>query len=134
MFAETLNPRLLAAFSWLILAVAGVYLFIFEPGKSGFFPVCPFRLLTGLACPGCGSSRGVHALVHGDIVAAFKFNPLFVLSLPFLLYVLVRFTNAAIHGRQLKGNRLDARYIWTIFGVVLFFWVFRNTPFYPFAS
>jgi hypothetical protein len=48
--------------------------------------------------------------------------------------VLVRFTNAAIHGRQLKGNQLDAKYIWTIFGVVLFFWIFRNTPFYPFAS
>jgi hypothetical protein len=134
MFAETLNPRLLAAFSWLTLAVAGVYLFIFEPGKSGFFPVCPFRMVTGFACPGCGSTRGMHALVHGDVVSAFKFNPLLVLSLPFLLYAFLRFTNDAIQGRQPKSNRLDAKYIWTIFGVVLFFWIFRNTPFYPFPS
>jgi Protein of unknown function (DUF2752) len=134
MFAETLNPRLLAAFSWLTLAVAGVYLFIFEPGKSGFFPVCPFRMVTGFACPGCGSTRGMHALVHGDVVSAFKFNPLLVLSLPFLLYAFVRFTNDAIQGRQPKSNRLDAKYIWAIFGVVLFFWIFRNTPFYPFPS
>lgn len=134
MFAETLNPRLLAVFSWLTLAVGAVYLFIFEPGKSGFFPVCPFRALTGFTCPGCGSTRGMHALVHGDVVAAFKFNPLFVLSLPFLVYAFVRFTNAAIQGRQLKGNQLDAKYIWTIFVVVLFFWVFRNTPFYPFPA
>jgi hypothetical protein len=76
----------------------------------------------------------MHALVHGDVVAAFKFNPLLFLSLPFLLYAFVRFTNAAIHGRQVKGNQLEAKYIWTIFVVVLFFWVFRNTPFYPFAS
>ena len=134
MFAETLNPRLLAVFSWLTLTVAGVYLFIFEPGKSGFFLVCPFRALTGFACPGCGSTRAMHALVHGDVVDAFKFNPLLVLSLPFLLFAFVRFTNAAIHGRQLTGNQLKAKYIWTIFGVVLFFWIFRNTPFYPFAS
>jgi len=134
MIAETLNPRLLAAFSWLTLAVVAVYLFVFEPGKSGFFPICPFRALTGFTCPGCGSARGMHALVHGDVVAAFKFNPLLVLSLPFLLYAFVRFTNTAIHGRQVKGNQLDAKYIWTIFVVVLFFWVFRNTPFYPFAS
>ncbi len=134
MFAETLNLRLLAVFSWLTLAVAGVYLFIFEPGKSGFFLVCPFRALTGFTCPGCGSTRGLHALVHGDVVAAFKFNPLLVLSLPFLLYAFVRFTNAAIQGRRLPGNKLEAKYIWTIFGVLLFFWIFRNTPFYPFAS
>ncbi len=134
MFAETLNPRLLAVFSWLTLAVAGVYLFLFEPGKSGFFPACPFRTLTGFACPGCGSTRGMHALVHGDVVGAFKFNPLLILSLPFLLYALVRFSNAAIHGRRSKGKQLDAKYIWTIFGIVLFFWIFRNTPFYPFAS
>ena len=134
MFAGTLNTRLLAAFSWLTLAVAGVYLFLFEPGKSGFFPVCPFRVVTGFACPGCGSTRAMHALVHGDVVSAFKFNPLLVLSLPFLLYAFVRFTNDAILGRQLKGHRLDAKYIWTIFGVVLFFWIFRNTPFYPFTS
>ena len=134
MFAETLNTRLLAVFSWLTLAVAAVYLFIFEPGKTGYFPVCTFRALTGFACPGCGSTRGLHALLHGDVVAAFKFNPLFVLSLPFLLYAFFRFTSAAIQGRQLKGNQLDAKYIRIIFGVVLFFWIFRNTPFYPFAS
>ncbi|MEP6741962.1 MAG: DUF2752 domain-containing protein [bacterium] len=134
MFAETVNPRLLAVFSWLTLAVAGVYLFIFDPGKSGFFPVCPFRALTGFTCPGCGSTRGMHALMHGDIAAAFKFNPLLVLSLPFLLYAFVRFTNAAIRGQMLPANKLEAKYIWTIFVVVLFFWIFRNTPFYPFAS
>ena len=134
MFVETINPRLLAAFSWLTLAVAGVYLFIFEPGKSGFFPVCPFRALTGFACPGCGSTRGMHALVHGDVVAAFKFNPLFVVSLPFLFYAFARFTNAAIQGRELKGNQLDAKYIWIIFSVVLFLFILPKTPFYTLTS
>ena len=134
MFAETLNPRLLALVSWLTLAVATVYLFIFEPGKSGFFPFCPFRAVTGLACPGCGSTRGMHALVHGDVVAAFKFNPMLILALPFLAWAFLRFTNAAISGRRLPANQLKPKYIWTIFSVVLFFWIFRNTPFYPFAS
>ena len=134
MFTETLNPRLLAVFSWLTLAFAAVYLFIFEPGKSGYFPVCTFRALTGFACPGCGCTRGLHALMHGDVVAAFKFNPLFILSLPLLLYAFFRFSSAAIQGQRLSGNQLDAKYIRTIFGVVLFFWIFRNTPFYPFAS
>lgn len=133
-FAETLNARLLALFGWLMLAASVAYLFVFEPGKTGFFPVCPFRALTGFTCPGCGSTRGLHALVHGDVAGAFKFNPLFVLALPFLLYAFIRYSNAALRGRRLPANQLNAKFIWLIFAVVLGFWIFRNTPFYPFPS
>ena len=123
-----------AALIWATLAAGATYLFIFEPGKSGFFPVCPFRAITGFTCPGCGSTRGLHRLLHGDLFAAFEFNPLLILSLPFLFYALVRYTNAAMRGRPLKGNQLNAKYIWLLFVVILSFWVFRNTPIYPFPS
>ena len=133
-FAEKLNPRITMALVWATLAAGGIYLFLFEPGKTGFFPACPFRLLTGFTCPGCGSTRGLHRLLHGDVIAAFKLNPLLILSLPFLLYALLRYTNAAIHNKPLPGNQLNAKYIWALFFVILSFWIFRNTPFYPFAS
>jgi len=123
---------LTALLIWLALAAGTVYLFIFEPGKSGFFPVCPFRALTGLSCPGCGSTRGLHRLLHGDVVSAFEFSPLLILALPFLLYVLVRYSAAAVTGRPLKGNRLNAKYLWTLLVVIISFWVFRNTRLYPF--
>jgi hypothetical protein len=129
---EILAPPFRAALIWLTLAVGATYLFIFEPGKTGFFPACPFRALTGFTCPGCGSTRGLHRLLHGDVVAAFQFNPLLVLALPFLLYALARYTNAALRGRRLRRSQLNAKYIWALFVVVLSFWVFRNTPFYPF--
>lgn len=132
--AETINPRLTVAFVWATLAAGATYLFLFEPGKSGFFLLCPFRTLTGLTCPGCGSTRCLHRLLHGDLVGAFEFNPLLILSLPFLLYALMRYTNAAIRERPLKGNQLNAKYIWLLFGVIMFFWIYRNTPFYPFVS
>jgi hypothetical protein len=131
---EKINPRLTMALVWATLAVGAIYLFIFEPGKTGFFPICPFRAVTGFTCPGCGSTRGLHRLLHGDVVAAFEFNPLLILSLPFLLYALLRYTNAAIRGKPLKGNQLNAKYIWLLFGVIMFFWIYRNTPFYPFVS
>jgi hypothetical protein len=133
-FAETINPRLTMALVWATLAAGTIYLFLFEPGKTGFFPVCPFRAITGFTCPGCGSTRGLHRLLHGDVVAAFEFNPLLIVSLPFLLYALMRYTNAAIREKPLKGNQLNAKYIWLLFGVIMFFWIYRNTPFYPFVS
>jgi uncharacterized protein DUF2752 len=133
-FDEIVNRRLTVALVWFTVAASAAYLFIFEPGKSGVFPVCPFRALTGLTCPGCGSTRGLHALLHGDLAGAFQLNPFLVLVLPFLLFALVDYTSAVMRGQPIKRNRLDAKYIWMLFAGVLFFWIFRNTPFYPFAS
>ena len=131
-FDEIVNKRLTALLIWLSIVIGATYLFIFEPGKTGFFPACPFRTLTGFTCPGCGSTRGLHRLLHGDIVAALKFNPLMVLLLPFLLYALVRYTAAAVRGQPLQRHNLDPKYIWMLFGVIMSFWIFRNTRFYPF--
>jgi hypothetical protein len=128
------NRPLAVAAVWLLMAVAATYIFIFEPGKSGFFPLCPFRALTGFTCPGCGTTRALHHLLHGDLWSAFQLNPFTMLMLPILLYVLVRHTYAVMRGQVINKNQLDARFIWVLFVVVLSFWIFRNTPFYPFAS
>lgn len=37
---------------------------------------CPFRAVTGLLCPGCGSGRALHHLLHGDVGIAHGLNPL----------------------------------------------------------
>jgi len=134
MLERIINRRLTAALIWVTLIAGAVYIFVFEPGRSGFFPVCPFRALTGFTCPGCGTTRGLHKLFHGDVVGAFQLNPLMLLLLPILFFVLIRYTSAAMRGRSINVNRLDAKYIWMLFAVVLSFWIFRNTPFYPFPS
>jgi hypothetical protein len=36
---------------------------------------CPLRTLTGIPCPFCGMTRGVTSLVHGQVTAAFTYNP-----------------------------------------------------------
>lgn len=36
---------------------------------------CPFLTLTGWQCPLCGGTRLGNALLHGDIAAAFAYNP-----------------------------------------------------------
>ncbi len=38
--------------------------------------LCPFALVTGLACPGCGMTRAVSRLVRGDLTGAFDYHPL----------------------------------------------------------
>lgn len=58
----------------------------FEPGEFRLFPPCPFLWLTGFYCPGCGSLRALHQLLHGNFAAAISFNPFAVLALPFVGY------------------------------------------------
>ncbi len=134
MSSELVTRRVTVAAIWFAVLTAAVYAFIFEPGKSGFFPACMFRALTGLVCPGCGSTRALHQLLHGHVGSAFVLNPLLLIVLPILMYVLVRHTAWAISGAAPVRNRLPAPVIYGIFFLLLSFWVIRNTPIYPFAS
>jgi Protein of unknown function (DUF2752) len=128
------NRRITLVATWILLILGAVYVFAFEPGKTGFFPPCLFRQLTGLQCPGCGSTRALHQLLHGHFTAAFALNPLFVVAIPLLLYALLRHTTLSFRGITPKPNALPARYIYLIFVVIVSFWILRNTPLYPFVS
>lgn len=41
--------------------------------------LCPFRLCTGHACPGCGLTRGVSAAVRGDFGLSIRYHPMAIL-------------------------------------------------------
>ena len=56
-------------------------LYAFDPKRAAFFPSCPFRLITGWSCPGCGTLRALHALFHGHVGAALHDNALSVFVL-----------------------------------------------------
>lgn len=84
-------------------AGAGAALLMFvDPNEPGnLLPKCPFKLLTGLNCPGCGLTRMIHALLHGDVVAAWHFNAvLLVLGLPLLVWLFARWTKGLWVGER----------------------------------
>lgn len=55
---------------------------------------CLFHASTGLLCPGCGTTRSLTALVHGDVAGALSFNPLIYFIPVFLLaYELAKRSN-----------------------------------------
>jgi hypothetical protein len=138
-FVETTPDRarqlLFAATSWLVLTAGAIFLFFFNPSSPAnqFFPKCPFLLLTGLQCPGCGSTRAFYHLLHLHPITAFKFNPLMILTLPFLIYGFLGFTRSAITGKPYRRLFIPPMYLWAWLALLIFFWVFRNTPWYPFT-
>ncbi len=47
---------------------------------------CPFKMMTGLDCPGCGSQRACQALINGNFSAAWGYNPATIVGLPLILF------------------------------------------------
>ena len=46
-----------------------------DPAASNsHFPPCIFHATTGLWCPGCGLTRGLHQLLNGHLGAAVSYN------------------------------------------------------------
>jgi hypothetical protein len=89
--------------------------------------------LTGLFCPGCGTLRALHQLVHGRLLTAFWLNPLMVLSVPFFGYVFVSKVMLVRSGRRMWGIVIPVVWIWILLGVIILFWILRNIPLYPFS-
>ena len=127
--------RVIATTAWFGLAAGAVFLFFFNPASptNQWFPKCPFLLLTGYQCPGCGSTRAFYQLLHLHPIAAFKFNPLMMLTLPFIVYGFLGFTRSAITGKPHRRVFIPPFYMWAWLIALVFFWILRNTPWYPFS-
>lgn len=104
-----------------------------NPTDSSIFPSCPFHAMTGLSCPGCGATRGMHQLLNGNVVAAFDYNALLVIFVPMIAYLLLNLIYYALRGRSFGVSKLPPAAIWMTAVVLLTFGVLRNLPFYPFT-
>ncbi len=115
------------------LAVAVVGLRAFDPaaGAMGQLVMCPFYGLTGLYCPGCGTLRALHRLLHLDLPGALAFNPLTVLCLAVLAADgALRWSAPRRRAAWLRTPELlrAARLIPVAVGL---FWILRNLPVAP---
>ena len=118
------KPRL---FIILLIIILGAVYSVFDPLKSSFFPSCPFKSVTGLDCPGCGSQRAIHELLHLNFKKAFEYNALLVLSVPYLLLLIV-FNFESVKQRFPKLERIlfGWKSVWIITIIVILFFIFRN--------
>lgn len=115
-----------------ILGLA-VLFFLLNPSEQQLFPRCVFNSLSGYYCPGCGSQRAIHSLLHLNFEGVVSNNFLF---LPAVLAIAYHYSHPLLNkqfGWKLP-NILYKKYTpWIIFGIILLFWLLRNLSFYPFS-
>jgi hypothetical protein len=108
-----------------------VFLFFVNPATSTLIPPCPVLSMTGFYCPGCGSLRATHALLHGDAIAGLLYNPLFVAVLATsMLWPLLR---RILRGNGIETTQIEARVVSLLPWIIVAYWVLRNIPVFPFS-
>lgn len=86
---------------------------------------CMFRHVAGVPCPGCGTTRAWICFLQGHVVDAFYWHPLFWLTVPLLLLVVIR-------GQNVFRSRGANRFFWfTIFAMYLSVYLVRMVLLFP---
>jgi len=128
---RTTDKLLLAAAA--CAAVVGVWMLRhYDPNVVGnFFPKCLFHEATGYWCIGCGLTRAMHALVHGDLARAFSMNPLAMIVLPLLPLMLLHDRGVRPRMLQPMMSVLMTPKLWMF--LLPAYWIARNLPWWPFT-
>ena len=86
-----------------------------DPVGTPGFPRCPVFALTGWRCPGCGTSRALHAALHGRLADALRLNAALPVALALVAYALA-----------FPRRALRPAFAWTVLALVLAWGVARN--------
>jgi hypothetical protein len=123
---------------------ASILLHLRDPHASGSYGFCPWLIVTGTYCPGCGGLRAVNDLTRGDLASAASSNLLFVGSIPLLVLLWARWLRDRWAGdrwaadrpsrdqgagaRRPVGERRALAYGAAALAVAIAFAIARNTP------
>lgn len=98
-----------------------------DPLESAFMPKCFSYTLFGIKCPGCGTQRALHSLFCGDLVNAIRFNPLLILSVPYIIVVsLLEINSVKTKYPKLHKALLGERAIWILLILLAIYTIVRN--------
>lgn len=79
-------------------------------------------------CPGCGGTRAFELLLRGNLAQAWRYNQLFILSMPVIFYGFFILLRAVITGYPLGGDSLRPLWVWGYLALIILFMVLRNIP------
>lgn len=115
---------------WFILALLlfGVlYSFFVDTTQFEIAPKCMFYQLTGFKCPGCGTQRALHELMHLNFAGVIKYNPILLLGLPYVvLLTYLYYFNGDKHFPKLNAFLNSRNAILFVFGLIIVYWIGRN--------
>ncbi|HZU34108.1 MAG TPA: DUF2752 domain-containing protein [Candidatus Angelobacter sp.] len=102
----------------------------FAPTEYAFYPRCLFYATTHWLCPGCGSTRALHALLHGDLRSALHYNALFTLLAPIVFLWFAFYCYQAARSNRFPPLAVPRSATIPLVAVIVLFTIARNTLFH----
>lgn len=121
------KARKLYIFLILILIAGYVWLGfnLLTPHTGSHFPACPFKAITNIPCPSCGSTRSIEFALHGDLTNALLTNPLGLVTLVIMVVIplwiatdVIRRRETFYHFYRATENKIS-RGIWAVVLIIL---------------
>ena len=120
-----LRRALLLAVVVLAAALAAAVYYHYDPSQVRLFPRCVFLELTGYRCPGCGSQRALHALLHGHVGMAVRYNAAWLAGVPLVVLFVVAEAGRSRWPRFHRAVTGSATLL-TVAAALLAWWLLRN--------
>ena len=124
------SKKIQLIFVYFFFSFAVIILYNFNPAESSnIYPPSLTRELGGFYCAGCGTLRASHQLLHGNLQAAMRFNPLLILSIPYLTYWIAPYFLKYFYNIQPYTIKHQNIQIIATIIVVIIYTLLRNTSY-----
>ena len=118
--------KLLSIIGFIFLGIGIHYFYINNPAQSEpIFMVCMTKTISGFDCPGCGSQRAFHELLHGNFIGAAKLNMTIYFFTPLLLFLFLKIALKPFR-IYLPDLLISNKWLLLILILLLIFTVIRN--------
>ncbi len=109
MYQPTRNRNMKYTVALCMIAALTVYLLLSDVPKplvphKPHFTICIFKIITGIPCPACGTTRGLKYLFHGMPLESLMMNPMAILTAAYMAVTAVWIICDLISG---KSSYLD---------------------------
>ncbi len=116
-----------AAIAVLVVAAVVLYSYNVDTLQSELAPKCLFLKLTGFKCPGCGTQRALHSLVHFDFMGVVRYNVFLLVAIPYLILLFyLQFFGGRRRFPRFARKIYGAKAIMAVFYLIIAYWILRN--------
>lgn len=89
-------------------------------------PPCILYTYFGIYCPGCGGTRSLIYLLHGDIIRSFIAYPAIPVTMFIICECILRYILSVVTSGRIKKLYFKLEYVYMIMTVILINWIIRN--------